>query len=91
MRMGGGGGRGGRGGGAADTTEHRYNVSLSVMFNNLLNHYNPGGFVGNLNSPQFGQPTGINSGFGGGGPGGGGGGGSVANNRRIEFQTRFTF
>ena len=33
------------------------------------------------------------SGFGGGGPGGGGGGGggSVANNRRIEFQTRFTF
>jgi hypothetical protein len=95
MRMGGGGGRGGRGGGASDTTEHRYNVSLSVMFNNLLNHYNPGGFVGNLNSPQFGQPSGINSGFGGGGggggAGGGGGGGSVANNRRIEFQTRFTF
>ena len=74
-----------------DTTEHRYNVSLSVMFNNLLNHYNPGGFVGNLNSPQFGTATGINSGFGGGGPGGGGGGGSTANNRRIEFQTRFTF
>ena len=89
MRMGGGGGRGG--GGGADTTEHRYNVSLSVMFNNMLNHYNPGGFVGNLSSPQFGQATGINSGFGGGGPGGGGGGGSVANNRRIEFQTRFTF
>ena len=88
MRMGGGGGRGG--GGGADTTEHRYNLSLSVMFNNLLNHYNPGGFVGNLNSPQFGQATGINSGFGGGGPGGGGGG-STANNRRIEFQTRFSF
>ena len=64
------------------------------MFNNLLNHYNPGSFVGNLNSLQFGQPTGINSGFGGGGFGGGPGGGpggSVANNRRIEFQTRFTF
>ena len=92
MRMGGGGGRGGMGGGA-DTTEHRFNLTLGVMFNNLLNHYNPGGFVGNLNSPQFGQPTGINSGFGGGGfgPGGPGGGGSVANNRRIEFQTRFTF
>jgi hypothetical protein len=89
MRMGGGGGRGG--GGGADTTEHRYNVTMSVMFNNLLNHYNPGGFVGNLNSPQFGTATGINSGFGGGGPGGGGGGGSTANNRRIEFQTRFTF
>jgi Carboxypeptidase regulatory-like domain/TonB dependent receptor len=91
MRMGGGGGRGGMGGGG-DLTEHRFNVTLGVMFNNLINHYNPGGFVGNLNSPQFGQPTGINSGFGG-GPGGGpgGGGGSVANNRRIEFQTRFTF
>ncbi len=91
MRMGGGGGgRGGMGGG--DTTEHRYNLTLSVMFNNVLNHYNPGGFVGNLNSPQFGTATGINTGFGG-GPGGGpgGGGGSSANNRRIEFQTRFTF
>jgi Carboxypeptidase regulatory-like domain/TonB dependent receptor len=90
MRMGG-GGRGGMGGGG-DLTEHRFNVTVGVMFNNLINHYNPGGFVGNLNSPQFGQATGINSGFGG-GPGGGGGvgGGSVANNRRIEFQTRFTF
>lgn len=95
MRMGGGGGgRGGMGGMGGDLTEHRFNLTLSVMFNNLINHYNPGGFVGNLNSPQFGQPTGINSGFGG-GPGGGaggpGGGGSVANNRRIELQTRFTF
>jgi hypothetical protein len=89
MRMGGGGG-GGRGGmGGGETTEHRYNLTTSVMFNNLINHYNPGGFVGNLNSPQFGQPTGINSGFGGGGPGGGGG--SVANNRRIELQLRFSF
>jgi hypothetical protein len=81
--------------GGGETTEHRYNVTLSVMFNNVLNHYNPGSFIGNLNSPQFGQPTGINTGFGGGpgggGPGGGPGGGSSANNRRIEFQTRFTF
>ena len=70
MRMGGGGGgRGGMGGGG-DLTEHRFNLTLSVMFNNLINHYNPGGFIGNLNSPQFGQPTSINSGFGG-GPGGG--------------------
>ena len=73
-------------------TEHPYNLTLSVNFENLLNHFNPGGFVGNLNSPQFGQPTSINSGFGGGPAGAGGGfGGSVANNRRIEFQTRFTF
>jgi Carboxypeptidase regulatory-like domain len=91
MRMGpAGGGRGGMGGG--DLTEHRFNLTLSVMFNNLINHFNPGGFVGNLNSPQFGQPTSINSGFGGGPAGAGGGfGGSVANNRRVEFQTRFTF
>jgi hypothetical protein len=90
MRMGagGGGGRGGMGGMGGDLTEHRFNLTLSVMFNNLINHYNPGGFVGNLNSPQFGQPTGINSGFGG-GPNGFSG--SVANNRRIEFQTRFSF
>jgi hypothetical protein len=89
MRMGGGGGgRGGFGGG--ESTEHRYNVTFSVMFTNVLNHVNPSGFVGNLNSPQFGQATGVNTGFGG-GPGGGGPGGTVANNRRIELQTRFTF
>src|SRR5213596_2479753 len=63
MRMGGGGGRGGRGG-ATSLTEHRFNVTLSANFNNILNHYNPGGYVGNLNSPQFGQPTGIVTGYG---------------------------
>lgn len=90
MRMGGGGGgRGGFGGGMGDTSEHRYNITFSVMFNNVLNHVNPSGYVGSLNSPQFGQPTSVNTGFGGGGPGGFGG--TVANNRRIEFQTRFTF
>jgi len=102
MRMGtaggpGGGGRGGGGGG--DLTEHRYNVTLSVMFNNIVNHLNPGGYQGNLNSPQFGQATSVNTGFGGGGPGGGpggpggggGGGGNTANNRRIEMSLRFSF
>ena len=99
MRMGGGGGPGGgRGGpgGGGDLTEHRYNVTLSLVFNNVLNHFNPGGYVGVLNSPQFGQPTSVNTGFGGGGgPGGGGpgggGGGSTANNRRIEMSLRFAF
>ena len=90
MRMGpAGGGRGGMGGG--DTTEHRFNLTLGVNFTNILNHFNPGGYVGNLNSPQFGEATSVNTGFGGGGFGGRGGGGSVANNRRIEFQSRFTF
>lgn len=88
MRMGGGpgGGRGGMFGG--DTTEHRFNVTISMMVNNILNHVNPANYVGSLNSPLFGQATGVNTGFGG-GPGGFGG--TVANNRRIEFQTRFTF
>jgi hypothetical protein len=89
MRMGGGGGRGGRGG-AGDLTEHRYNVTLSLMFNNILNHTNPGGFTGLINSPKFGQPTNVFTGFGGqaGGPGGGG---TTANNRRIEMGMRFSF
>jgi hypothetical protein len=92
MRMGG-GGRGGMGTTTA-SSEHRYTVTLSVMFNNILNHVNPSGYQGILTSPQFGQPTSLNSGFGGGGGGGGiggFGGGNSANNRRIEFQTRFSF
>jgi hypothetical protein len=88
MRMGGGGDRGGMFG---DSTNRRYNLTISAMFNNVLNHVNPGGYTGILTSPQFGQPSTINSGFGGGGPGGGGFGGAVANNRRIELQLRFAF
>ncbi len=92
MRMGpaGGGGRGGgRGGGA--TSDRRFNMTLSANITNILNHDNPGGYQGVLSSNQFGQPTGINTGFGGGGPGGGGGGGSTANNRRIDLSRRFNF
>jgi len=65
-----------------------------VNFTNILNHFNPGGYQGVVTSPYFLQATGVNTGFGGGGPGGGGPGfmaGSAANNRRIDFQTRFTF
>jgi hypothetical protein len=82
MRMGG----GGRGFFGGDTTEHRYNVTLSVMVANILNHTNPGGYVGMINSPQFGQPTNVFTGF-----GGGGGGGTTANNRRVELSLRFSF
>jgi len=91
MRMGGGGG--GRGGGGmfgGDSTNRRYNLTVSAMFNNVLNHLNPAGYSGVLTSPLFGQPTAINTGFGG-GPGGGGFGGAAANNRRIELQLRFSF
>ena len=100
-RGGGGGGRGGRGGGGGggrggggggETTDHRFNVTVSVQATNLLNHFNPGGYQGVLTSTQFGEPTTVNTGFGGGGfVGGPAAAGSVANNRRIELQTRLSF
>ncbi len=89
MRMGPGGGGGGRGG-AGDTTERRYNVNIGVNITNVLNHLNPGGYVGTLTSPQFGEATTVNTGFGGGGFGGRGGGGT-ANNRRLDMSIRFSF
>jgi hypothetical protein len=85
MRMGGGGG--GRGGGFGDTTEHRYNVTLSVSFENVLNHFNPAGYQGTITNPLFLEPTSVNTGFG----GGFGSGGSSANNRRIQMGIRLTF
>jgi hypothetical protein len=101
MRMGGGGGggRGGGGGGGGffgggETTDRRFNATVSVNVSNILNHFNPGGYNGNMTSPTFLQPTSINSGFGGGGGGGGFGGfggGLSANNRRVDMSIRFTF
>jgi Carboxypeptidase regulatory-like domain len=91
---GGGPGMGGMFGGGG-SSEHPYNVTLSVNFENLLNHFNPSGYQGVITSPYFLQPTSINTGFGGGGPGGGGpggpGGGTAANNRRLQFGLRFSF
>jgi hypothetical protein len=77
---------GGRGGGSS---EHRFNLTVSVNITNVLNHYNPGGYVGNLTSTYFGQPTSANTSFGGGGPGGGGG--SSANNRRLDMSLSLNF
>ncbi len=69
--------------GEGGSSDHRYNVTLSVSARNILNHVNPGAPVGNLSSPLFGQSTALAGGF---GPGG-----SNANNRRLEFQLRFSF
>ncbi|HWB85556.1 MAG TPA: carboxypeptidase regulatory-like domain-containing protein [Bryobacteraceae bacterium] len=89
MRMGGGGGgRGGFFGGGGGANSHRYNFTISVSANNILNHVNPSGYQGSLTSPLFGEPTSVSTGFGG---GRGGPGGSSANNRRLEFQLRFNF
>ena len=87
--MGGGGGRGAMMGG--DLTEHRFNLTVGVNFTNILNHFNPGGYVGTMTSPFFGQATSVNTAFGGGAIGGGAGAGSVANNRRVDMSMRLTF
>jgi hypothetical protein len=88
MSMSAGGGRGGFGGGS---TDRRFNLTIGLNVTNVLNHFNPGAYQGVITSPQFLEPTAVNTGFGGGGVGGGGFGGATANNRRIEFDSRFTF
>jgi Carboxypeptidase regulatory-like domain len=62
-----------------------YTLSFAMASRNLLNHTNPGPIIGNITSPLFGhanQPS---------GGGGNGGFSEAANNRTLEFQTRFTF
>ncbi len=90
----GGGGRGGRGGGGGfggggdgESSGKRYNLTLSMNIQNLLNHTNLGTPIGNLSSPLFGQSNTTAGGFG----GGGGGANQSAGNRRIELQARFSF
>jgi hypothetical protein len=94
-RGGGGGGGGERGpggggfGGGGGESGRRYNLTVSLNFQNILNHANLGNPVGNLASPLFGI---SNSGFGNfGGFGGGRGGASGAYNRLVEASVRFSF
>jgi uncharacterized membrane protein YgcG len=85
----GGGGRGGGGfggGGDGESSGRRYNLTLSVNIQNLLNHTNLGTPIGNLSSPLFGQSNTTAGGF-----GAGGGANLSAGNRRVELQARFTF
>jgi carboxypeptidase family protein len=65
------------------TTSHRYNLTLSVQARNLLNHVNPGPINGIVTSPLFGESNALAGGF--------GAFSQPANNRRLEFQARFTF
>lgn len=78
---------GGPGGGAGGAS--KYTLTLSVNFQNLLNHVNFGQPVGNLSSPNFGQSLGLGGSFG--GFGGFGGGSSGAGNRRVTLNVRFSF
>ncbi|MCO6510189.1 MAG: TonB-dependent receptor [Aridibacter famidurans] len=80
-------GRGGRGGGMrggffGGNERGKYNLTLGVRVNNLLNTTNESTPVGNLSSSLFGQSTSTAGGF---GRFGGGGGG----NRTVELQARF--
>jgi hypothetical protein len=57
----------------------RYRLNFNVDANNLFNHVNQGGFVGNLASPLFGQSTGLNLFR------------DSSNNRRVQLGTQLTF
>jgi Carboxypeptidase regulatory-like domain/TonB dependent receptor len=81
-------GAGPQGGSAAAPSEKRYNLNVSINFQNLLNHVNLSTPVGNLSSPSFGQSLGLGGAFGG---FGGGGGSTGAGNRRIYAQVRLNF
>ena len=67
----------------------RYNLTVGVNFQNILNHVNFNRPVGNLSSSNFGISNSSAGGFG--GFGGRGGGGSAPFNRLIEAQIRFSF
>ena len=81
------GGFGGFGGGprgfGSESTEHRYNLTLSVMARNIINHANLNTPNGALTSPYFLESTGITGGF--------GAEATASNQRRIDLQLRFQF
>ena len=70
-------------GGNGGATGKRYNFTLAVQARNLLNHLNPGPVNGIVTSPLFGQSNSVAGGF--------GAFAESANNRRFDFQGRFTF
>lgn len=85
-----GGGHGGHGdhggggrGGFDSTTEHRYNLTLSVSARNILNHENLNTPNGSLTSPYFLESTGITGGY--------GAEATASDQRRLDMQIRFAF
>jgi hypothetical protein len=90
---GGGGGRGGFGGGGfgggprgmggGETTEHRYNLTVSINARNILNHENVSAPIGAMTSPYFMEATGIQGGY--------GAESTSSDQRRIDLQLRFAF
>lgn len=72
--------------GGANSEAKRYNMQVSLSFNNLFNRANLRPLEGNLSSPYFGESLGLNGFAGFGTPSGAGGG-----NRRIVGRVRLTF
>ena len=73
-------------------TDKRFNLMVSVLAHNLLNHVNLGQEIGNLSSPLFGQSNTLAGGFGfGSNSGTSAAGGTESGNRRIELQLKFSF
>lgn len=66
------------------STNHRYNLTLSVMVRNIFNRTNPGIPVGNLSSPLFNQSNWLASSSGPYDP-------AYGNNRRLMFELRLNF
>lgn len=85
MRAAGPGGPGPQGGGAPPS-EKRFNLNVSINFQNILNKVNLATPVGNLSSPNFGESLALGGTF-----GGNAGGSSGAGNRRIYAQLRLNF
>lgn len=73
-------------GGGAPPSEKRFNLNVSINFQNILNKVNLATPVGNLSSPNFGESLALGGTF-----GGNAGGSSGAGNRRIYAQLRLNF
>jgi hypothetical protein len=76
-------GGGGQRGGGGTTSEHRYNLTLSMSARNIINHVNDAPPVGVMGSPFFLQSTAIAGGY--------AAEQTPTNNRRIDIQMRFQF
>jgi len=66
------------------STPKRFNLTLTVMAQNLLNHPNYASPNGDLSSPFFGQSTSLQGGFGPEGP-------TSTYLRKVSLQLRLTF
>ncbi|HKR10590.1 MAG TPA: TonB-dependent receptor [Pyrinomonadaceae bacterium] len=73
--------------GPGGASEKRFNLNVSINFQNLFNHVNLSRPEGNLSSPNFGESLGLAGSFG----GFAGGGSTGAGNRRIYAQVRLNF